>query len=89
KEGIEKPEPGIFLRAVKKAGVKKGEFLYVGDNYLADINGARRAGVIPVWLTRRTEHAQFSFKDAAKNDGVARIKALKELVPLMKKEGWI
>ena len=43
-----KPEPGIFEHAVKMAGTKPEQTLYIGDNYFADVIGARRAGLQPV-----------------------------------------
>lgn len=45
-----KPDPGIYLHAVQRLGVQPGETLYVGDNYFADVVGARRAGLHPVLL---------------------------------------
>jgi HAD superfamily hydrolase (TIGR01549 family) len=43
-----KPAPEIFLQAAQRAGVQPDEAVYIGDNYFADIVGARRAGLIPV-----------------------------------------
>jgi putative hydrolase of the HAD superfamily len=86
--GVEKPDRKIFLMAVKKAGVKKDEFLYVGDNYIADIKGGLGAGVHAVWLERKTGNAQFSYGGEAGKD-VLKIRNLRQLMPLMKKEGWI
>ena len=48
--GISKPEPGIFVAALERAGAAAAESLYVGDNYWADVVGAQRAGVTPVLL---------------------------------------
>jgi HAD superfamily hydrolase (TIGR01662 family) len=48
-----KPEPGIFLQAAQQAGVQPDEAIYIGDNYYADIVGARRAGLIPVLFDPR------------------------------------
>ena len=45
---IYKPEPGIFEHALKQLKVNAQETVYVGDNYYADILGARRAGLEPV-----------------------------------------
>jgi HAD superfamily hydrolase (TIGR01450 family) len=42
---IGKPEPGIFLAIVERAGVAPGEALAVGDNPDADIVAAHRAGI--------------------------------------------
>ncbi len=46
--GIWKPDPGIFLHACEQTGVDRSEAAYVGDNYFADVVGARAAGLMPV-----------------------------------------
>ena len=43
-----KPDPEIFLHACKRLEVQPDEAAYVGDNYFADIVGARSAGLTPV-----------------------------------------
>ena len=43
-----KPDPGIFEHALKRTGGTPEETLYIGDNYFADVVGARRAGLQPV-----------------------------------------
>lgn len=43
-----KPNPGLFEHALKRAGLVPTEAVYVGDNYFADVVGARRAGLKPV-----------------------------------------
>jgi HAD superfamily hydrolase (TIGR01509 family) len=45
-----KPDPGIFRFALDKANVLAAETVYVGDNYFADVIGARNAGLKPVLL---------------------------------------
>jgi FMN phosphatase YigB (HAD superfamily) len=40
-----KPEPEIFIHALKRADVRANETVYVGDNYYADVIGSRRAGL--------------------------------------------
>jgi putative hydrolase of the HAD superfamily len=45
-----KPDIGIFLEAVLRLQVSPAEVLYVGDNYYADVIGARSAGLRPVLL---------------------------------------
>jgi putative hydrolase of the HAD superfamily len=49
-EGVEKPDPEIFLRACHRMGVDPGESLYVGDLYPVDVLGARNAGLHAVLL---------------------------------------
>ncbi|NJC97561.1 MAG: hypothetical protein C3F07_15295 [Anaerolineales bacterium] len=45
---IYKPDPGVFVHALKRANMTARETVYVGDNYFADVVGARRAGLRPV-----------------------------------------
>jgi len=44
-EGVEKPDPEIFLRACRRMGVQAEASLYVGDLYPVDVMGARTAGM--------------------------------------------
>ena len=48
--GMHKPDPGVFHYLLEKAGVSAEESIYVGDNYYADVVGAREAGMNPVLL---------------------------------------
>ena len=43
--GASKPSPAIFRAAVERAGVTVEQALHVGDNYWADAQGARGAGL--------------------------------------------
>ena len=45
-----KPDPRIFDRALEETGSSPDKVLYVGDNYYADIVGAKNAGLQPVLL---------------------------------------
>ncbi len=48
-----KPNPKIFLRAAAMAKCLPEAAVYVGDNYYADIEGARSAGMHPVLIDPR------------------------------------
>lgn len=48
-EGVRKPDPEIFLRALDRLGVRPEESVYVGDHPVSDIEGATRAGMKTVW----------------------------------------
>jgi len=48
--GVSKPDPQIFAVALDRLGASAQESLYIGDNYWADVVGARRAGMTPVLL---------------------------------------
>lgn len=43
-ESCEKPDPGIFLAAARRAGVSPEEAIHVGDQEREDLDGARGAG---------------------------------------------
>jgi putative hydrolase of the HAD superfamily len=48
--GLWKPDPAIFRYALEQLSVRPEQTVYVGDNYYADIVGARQAGLFPVLL---------------------------------------
>jgi HAD superfamily hydrolase (TIGR01509 family) len=48
--GAWKPDPAIFSLALKRLGAEAESGMYVGDNYYADVVGARRAGMQAVLL---------------------------------------
>jgi putative hydrolase of the HAD superfamily len=50
--GMLKPDPRIFTMLLDLAGLEPGQVAHVGDDPEADVIGARRAGVTPVWLNR-------------------------------------
>lgn len=51
-EGVEKPDPEIFRRAVERLAVKPEETVYVGNLARTDAGGARAAGLHGIWLNR-------------------------------------
>lgn len=50
--GAAKPDRQIFAHLVEMAGVAPGEILHVGDDAIADVLGAREAGLRSVWMNR-------------------------------------
>lgn len=48
-EGLRKPDPDIFARALERCDVCPAEALFVGDHPGIDVAGARAAGLIAVW----------------------------------------
>jgi putative hydrolase of the HAD superfamily len=67
-----KPDPAIFERALRLAGVRPEEAVHAGDSADEDVAGARAAGIEPV-LVRRGDAG-------AAVPGVRTIKSLGELV---------
>lgn len=50
--GYWKPEPEIFWMGLEIAGVEASDAIYVGDSPIADVPGARAAGMTAVWMNR-------------------------------------
>src|SRR5580693_2052100 len=50
--GAAKPDARIFAHLVRMAGVEPQQVLHIGDDPLADVVGAMRAGLQAVWLNR-------------------------------------
>lgn len=48
--GSSKPQAAIFEYALEQINLRPEQALYVGDNYYADIIGARNAGILPILL---------------------------------------
>ena len=48
-EGVRKPDPEIFRRALARCSVEPSEAMFVGDHPDADIGGALNAGLRAVW----------------------------------------
>lgn len=48
-EGVRKPNPEIFRRALARCGVEASDALFVGDHPDVDIGGALEAGLCAVW----------------------------------------
>jgi FMN phosphatase YigB (HAD superfamily) len=51
--GYNKPHPGIFDHALRVMAVDAADAVHVGDNYQADVMGARAVGIRPVLIDRR------------------------------------
>lgn len=70
-EGVEKPDPEIFRRALARLGVGAPRAAYVGDIYSIDVVGARRAGMVPILVDPF---------DAFGDADCARIRSLRDLL---------
>ena len=58
--GSAKPDPAIFARALALVGGLADDAFMVGDSVETDIQGARRAGIAPVLVTRGDQRARGS-----------------------------
>jgi putative hydrolase of the HAD superfamily len=52
-EGVSKPDPEIFRRALERLGTTPGHAVFVGDHPDVDVSGARSAGMKAVWRRDR------------------------------------
>jgi putative hydrolase of the HAD superfamily len=50
--GVAKPDPKIFREALRLAGVKPVEAIFVGDSVEFDMAGARAADIPTIWVNR-------------------------------------
>ena len=50
--GSSKPNPPIFLEALKRSGAEAIESVHIGDQYLGDVTGARGVGIQPILIDR-------------------------------------
>ena len=68
--GARKPDPRLFLAALKQAGCRPAEAIHVGDSWESDYLGASRAGLTAVWLNRDERPAPHPCKEARDLRGV-------------------
>ena len=57
--GHVKPHRLLFEQAVTEMGVQPEATLYVGDNWLGDIQGAKRFGMRAAWITQYVPYEKF------------------------------
>lgn len=53
--GWRKPKPVIFRRAMELMRINPGDAIFVGDNFRADVCGAKGVGMDVVWLNYKKE----------------------------------
>ncbi len=75
--GYRKPHRAIFDLALSHMGVAANQTLFVGDMYDADVRGAAKAGLVPVWKRNDIN------RDEPNPDGVRCIARLVELPGLI------
>lgn len=76
--GVRKPHPGIFEHALSRIGVRPEEAMHVGDLPEEDVEGARRAGLHPVYMDREPRVTERVLPSE-----VPVIRSLSEIVPLL------
>ena len=85
-EGVRKPDPLIFERALALAGTSPDETVHVGDMFLEDVLGARHVGITP-YLIDRGEGGMFPScglpVDSTRLEGVTVVASLDDVVTLL------
>jgi len=87
-DGFRKPHSSIFFRLANGLGVKPQQLAYVGDDPEPDVEGARAAGMQPIWTTYvRDRNIAFAPGVASEqahgvNGEVPRISSWEELLGL-------
>lgn len=71
-----KPHPALFAKALEISGCRAEEVLHIGDSVQSDVEGALRAGILPILLDRTGGTAR------RKAGGWAVISALPEVFAL-------
>lgn len=74
--GAQKPDASIFREALRRTGSDPAATVHVGDNYIADVLGARAAGIAPILVdrTRAGGSGMYDFAlDAAGGEGGPRL----------------
>jgi HAD superfamily hydrolase (TIGR01549 family) len=61
--GVAKPDAELFEIALREIECDASEAMHVGDNWNADVIGARNAGVKPIWFNRFGASAAFAGVD--------------------------
>lgn len=76
-----KPHKRIFEIATKKAKLEPNEIWYIGDNGICDVDGAKMAGLFPVWYKGAYEGYDFTPENKCLviSDWPELIEALEEL----------
>ena len=83
--GVVKPHPAIFERSLEELNLDPEDCVYVGDNWLADIQGAKRIGMQAIHTTQYVSYENFQpFDGDFPPDAV--ISHLNQLEKIMRKQ---
>lgn len=76
--GALKPDAIVFRKVIEDTDLQPAEVLFVGDDPEHDVEGARRAGMMPVWIDRMSAAWPSQFEPPPH-----RVSSLLELVELL------
>jgi putative hydrolase of the HAD superfamily len=77
-EGLEKPDPRLFRRALERAGADAGRTVHIGDLFHIDVVGARAAGIAAILVDKGDLHVG---RDATRVRSLADAAALLDSSP--------
>ncbi|WP_347551908.1 HAD family hydrolase [Pseudalkalibacillus hwajinpoensis] len=78
-EGIKKPDPVIFDRALERLNISAHEAVYVGDHPENDISGAKGAGLRTIW--KKNEYGEAVGAGATVNELLEIVQVINEWTP--------
>lgn len=84
-EVIKVPKPGreIFEYAIKSSNAKKISSLMIGDDWDADIIGARKFGIDAIYFRRDRNTSETKNKDTTNVNAVVTVKNLRDLLAIL------
>ncbi len=84
KFGIKKPDPKIFKEALDHFGISPEEAVYIGDDLINDIYGAKSLGLRAIQMEKGFE---FPTQSNVTIEPDAKVKKISEIIPVI--EDWI
>jgi putative hydrolase of the HAD superfamily len=81
--GWRKPAPTFFDIVCQQTNCRPEEILFVGDDLINDIHGAKQAGMATAWIDRKGERpgAMFGSEDEQAAISTRQMRTLTELIP--------
>ena len=77
--GISKPDSQIFQTALTALGLPTSAVVYIGNNYMSDVEGAGAAGIDAIWFNANGDPPP----ENAMHDPIATLRTLTELPGLI------
>ncbi len=79
--GYRKPHPAAFKAILREMGVQPADAVMVGDDPIADVEGARAAGMRAVWVAREGVPPP--------KEANAVVEDLRDLLRVLRELGWL
>jgi putative hydrolase of the HAD superfamily len=82
--GWRKPAPAFFEIVCQQTNCRPEEILFVGDDLINDIHGAKQAGMATAWIDRKAEPPGAMFEPGAEPavTPTRQMRTLMELLPI-------